>query len=187
MSFIIYVATNTENGKRYIGMTGDTLRRRIASHFSVSGKNPKTALHRAIKKYGRSSFVFEHVASCRSREAAQTTEIAMIKQERTRAPHGYNMTPGGDYYEVTHSPDVREKIAASKRAYWASMPPEQRAGFGEKISQSRLGVRQPNSKGGTPLKGLKRPPEFGKKVSDGLRQHFTSRRDNMVDKTATLL
>ena len=183
-TFIVYIATNITNGKRYVGMTSMALNRRIASHFSQSFRGSKTALHRAIRKYGREVFDFVHVATCRNREDAQHTEIAVIKQEGTRTPAGYNMTPGGDWYHVRMSEETKARMSKARQAYWASISPEKRAAFGAKISAARTGKKQPNSKGGTPLKGIKRSAEFCSKVSAGLKRHFST--DNTVDKSATL-
>ena len=189
MSFIVYIATNIINGKRYVGITSMPLRRRINSHFSASSRGSKTALHRAIHKHGRDSFIFEHVASCRSREDMQATEITLIAQENTTAPTGYNMTPGGDWYHVSMPPEARKRISEAKRQYWASRTPDQRRAFAEKISAARTGVKQPNSRGGTPLKGIKRSDEFRAKLSASLKKHHAQRkqRDNKVDNPAPML
>ena len=53
---IVYIATNRENGKQYIGYTSRTLSQRIREHKSHT-KN--SIFHSALRKYGIEMFQFE--------------------------------------------------------------------------------------------------------------------------------
>ena len=51
----IYRATNTVNGKMYIGKTKNTLEERRVGHLTASNKR-KSVFQKALKKYGKDSF-----------------------------------------------------------------------------------------------------------------------------------
>lgn len=82
------------NGKRYIGQTWDEQKRRW-DHRSVSGKD--SLFHRAIRKYGKDEFIYEILHSgIGSQEELSRLECAEIAKFNTIAPHGYNLTTGGE-------------------------------------------------------------------------------------------
>ena len=88
----IYVITNTENGKKYVGITKD-LNARWKDH---KRNREASALQRAVKKYGIDVFDFTHIANAFSWEMACDLEKMLIKEYNSRAPNGYNLTDGGD-------------------------------------------------------------------------------------------
>lgn len=90
---IIYMYTSP-SGKRYVGQTWDEQKRRW-EHRSVSGK--KSVFHEAIKKYGKNSFVYEILHSnIKTQEELNRLESETIARFNTIAPHGYNLTTGGE-------------------------------------------------------------------------------------------
>jgi group I intron endonuclease len=98
---IIYMITNTVNGKRYVGMTCMPLVRRWRGHKDLArpGSKSRTAISNAIRKYGKGTFKIEHIASLLphlTRKDLEETERQVIAQEGTFGHGGYNMTPGGD-------------------------------------------------------------------------------------------
>ena len=96
---IVYQITNLVNGKRYIGMTCQSLAQRWMEHRNTAQKGSRTALHSAIRKYGADSFVASILVSLPAeseRAALCDAEKLMIQREGTLAPVGYNLTPGGD-------------------------------------------------------------------------------------------
>ncbi len=95
--FIIYKVINNENGKIYIGQTTKRLCDRRHDHiYSAFVKNAKTALHCALRKYGKGSFKFEKLCNCASREEMIRKEIETINLMSSRSPNGYNLTAGGE-------------------------------------------------------------------------------------------
>jgi group I intron endonuclease len=58
---IIYKIVNKVNGDFYIGKTTKPKEERLQKHFYNSSYNSQTHLHRAIRKYGYSSFIIEEV------------------------------------------------------------------------------------------------------------------------------
>lgn len=92
---IIY-KLNFPSGKSYIGLTVQTLKNRLRAHrgWASSGKNG--ALHSAMRKYGLRSMEVEILANENDFEKLKLLEIRYIKEYRTKVPHGYNLTDGGD-------------------------------------------------------------------------------------------
>ena len=53
---IVYLLTNLENGKHYVGKTKGTLDKRWYKHVHEAKKGCSFALHGAIRKYGSNTF-----------------------------------------------------------------------------------------------------------------------------------
>jgi group I intron endonuclease len=90
---IIYLITNTINGKRYIGQTNQNLSARWWSH---KNRENCSALHSAILKYGKENFTVETLFNVPTRELANEFEKEYIIRYCTLVPNGYNIQPGGD-------------------------------------------------------------------------------------------
>jgi len=93
MSIAIYTITNKNNNKQYVGISSN-LNVRWNAHLKTDGFCP--ALHSAIKKHGKDSFIFTHFANAFTWENACFLESHLIKELNTKAPNGYNLTYGGD-------------------------------------------------------------------------------------------
>ena len=93
---IIYKATNSINGKVYVGQTKILLRDRIVAHLSQARCNAGHYFHAAIRKYGQDAFAFEAIDSAVDAADLNAKEIHWITALDCRAPNGYNMSPGGD-------------------------------------------------------------------------------------------
>ena len=97
MKFIIYRFTNKVNNKQYIGMTTQTLKRRVYLHWWVASNNPKCHFHRALIMYGKDNWdvdvLFEGTAV--SPEEIKEKERLFIAEHNTYQA-GYNSTMGGD-------------------------------------------------------------------------------------------
>lgn len=93
---IVYCATNTANGKAYVGATKQALARRISEHKSRAGKQNR-AFSNALAKYGADRFHWEVLAHCADAEAMQAAETFFIRHLNTLADggNGYNRTAGG--------------------------------------------------------------------------------------------
>jgi len=107
----LYVVTNRVNGKQYVGITNDVIRRK---RFHFSGHGSKL-LHHAIKKYGRHNFDFNtwyEGDEC----FIKMMECSIIVALGTRAPHGYNLTWGGDGTRGLRLTDeTRKKLSAAHK------------------------------------------------------------------------
>src|SRR5882672_6793324 len=91
--FVLYQAINAVNGKRYIGITGAGLGKRVVRHFKTARFFKKgSAIGAAIRKYGQRNITFSPLAVCPDWDYAKKLEVAAIA---AYAPE-YNLTKGGD-------------------------------------------------------------------------------------------
>lgn len=101
------------NGKCYIGQTLD-FKRRMTEHWR-GGKSPKYAIHHAIKKYGWVNIKKEQLISDVPEEDLDHLEQAYIEVENTVAPHGYNLSTGGE--RPSYSKASRRNMSDSKKKH----------------------------------------------------------------------
>lgn len=112
----IYCATNKNNNKKYIGMTGKSIDERIKEHLYESRTNTGRYFHRSLKKYGFDNFKWEILDETEIKDIAFEIEKRLIIELNTKAPNGYNLTDGGDGligFEVTE--EHKNKISQSIR------------------------------------------------------------------------
>ena len=102
--YTIYVATNTVNGKRYVGFDSSWPRRK-QSHkneaYNSSCHTYNTAFHCAIRKYGWDAFKWDVVYQSKDKDATLLDmERHFITEFHTHVgfsnSKGYNMTLGGE-------------------------------------------------------------------------------------------
>lgn len=119
----VYVVTCSRNGKRYVGITSWTMRRRFMQHISAADDErfAHRPLHRAIKLYGRDAFTSEWVASCLTAKDACATESLMVEHYNSRSPNGYNLTGGGEGLTDLCA-ESRASIGAKNRQHLLGRP-----------------------------------------------------------------
>ena len=141
---VIYRITNKINGKPYVGQTRKKLSRRISQHKSRS-KKAKSGVDAAIKKYGWENFTVEVIEVCPVKQLNEREKF-WIKELGTRAPHGYNLTDGGDT-NIIMSQESRARMSVAKKG-----KPSNRKGkpltqeHKDKISATKKGT-PPHNKG----------------------------------------
>ena len=93
----IYALENTVNGKIYIGQSID-IDKRIKEHFyKANNKNDisyNSAIHAAIRKYGKESFNCFVVEQC-GLDELDNKEKYYINYYNSTTPNGYNILSGG--------------------------------------------------------------------------------------------
>ena len=93
--YLVYKATNKNNGKIYIGMTGRGLRARVRSHILAS-KASNLRFHQAIRKHGIEAFAFEVLFESKDCSEVRREEARLIAEmDATSFSKGYNSRPGG--------------------------------------------------------------------------------------------
>src|SRR5665213_2267447 len=118
---IIYLVTNTVNGKQYVGQTVQLLKERLASHLLDANRGSAYLLHRAIRKYGYSSFTVEEIDVAQSRKELNAKETFNVLLYNTLAPNGYNLTLGGAGISgLKHSIETKRKMSEAQRGQWLS-------------------------------------------------------------------
>ena len=122
MPYLIYKATNTKNGKIYIGLTGRTLAKRRDGHkCDASARLYNLPFHNALRKYGFESFAWDTLESeIPDRVSAQAKEKEFIKSYKSQDNSiGYNVTSGGDGLDPSDIKTI-EKIRKSVDDYYKS-------------------------------------------------------------------
>lgn len=140
----VYLATNSVNGMVYIGKTTN-LHRRMTEHKGHAKKDGGN-FHAAIIEYGFNVFSFEVLEYCEPDEA-DDREIFYIAKYRSELgdENVYNVTKGGVGGQ-TH--DISGKNNPQYGRKWTDAEKQR--------------VREK-------LIGRKKPPDFGKKVSERLK------------------
>lgn len=87
----IYIITNKEDGKQYVGQSVDCFER-WKQH--ATPKKGSHGIKGAIMKHGIHQFIFEILEEC-ERESLNKREIFYIKEKESLSPLGYNLTHGG--------------------------------------------------------------------------------------------
>lgn len=98
----IYIIKNDINNKVYIGQSIN-IHKRIQEHFwkSECSKDVSynSALHLAIRKYGKEHFYYEILEEC-DVSLLDEREREYIKQYNSISPNGYNILSGGQQYRT---------------------------------------------------------------------------------------
>ena len=106
MTGIIYIATNKENGKRYVGQTIN-FTKRLNGHKNNKHNN---YFDNAIKKYGLDGFDILKIRY--DFEYLDFWEAHWIEHLNTLHPNGYNLMTGGA--APKHSEETKKKISEAK-------------------------------------------------------------------------
>ena len=111
---IIYKAINQVNGKIYIGQTQGSFKKRIKGHFDHSKYNKYvSSFHNALIKYGEDNFVWQILNKCHDIDTLNKLEQYYIEyNDSINQDVGYNLTYGGNNYEMTEN----HKRKLSKKA-----------------------------------------------------------------------
>lgn len=97
MMAIIYMLTNTIDGKRYVGQTVKTLEQRWQGHVSAAKRDRcKMYVVNAIREHGAAAFERNVLEECDT-HMLNERELYWIDKLKTHVTHGgYNLTLGGD-------------------------------------------------------------------------------------------
>ncbi len=107
--------TNLVNGKKYVGCTKGSVRRRWRQHRSAAKKGSPFAVHAAIRKYGAENFKVEVLETVGGVYAdLLAAEMRHIASHHCTSPLGYNLTEGGEGADYL-VPGVREKHSEAMR------------------------------------------------------------------------
>lgn len=129
----VYEHVNKSNGKKYVGITSQTLKNRFGKNGSGYLQCPK--FYNAIKKYGWDGFDHNIIKENITEDEAKKLEIKIIKDLNLQDDkYGYNMSSGGDGVSgVQCTEETKEKL---RQAYY-NMSPESK----QKLLTSRIGIK----------------------------------------------
>jgi group I intron endonuclease len=182
---LIYLITNTINGKQYIGQTLCTPEKRWREHvYNASGNKQRSAypLYHAIRKYGAAAFCISTLDAAQSQEELNQKEIEYIEAYQTLSREfGYNRHEGGNK-PPSHTPESRAKAAKSNTGQKRTEETKQRMSHAQKGKPKKRGYRHSEEsirrmsesqkercrlRGGSRL-GLKSSPEHCQRISAAL-------------------
>lgn len=146
-TFVIYMATNTVNGNRYIGATSRGVEVRRHQHYLDARRHRKGCriFNAAIRKHGEDSFEWKVIATVETREELMKEEIRLIAENKPE----YNITRGG--HGVVGAPRTPEWLANMSKGlmgrvgprYWLGKHHSQKTK--DKVSHSKKGQRPEKS------------------------------------------
>lgn len=94
---VLYLITNTANGKQYVGQTTAPLRnywlRRLAD--ARSGQHRNMPIYNAIRKHGEDVFQCDCIFAAFDKAALDAAEDRLITETDSMVPRGYNCRGGG--------------------------------------------------------------------------------------------
>ncbi|MCK9154728.1 MAG: NUMOD3 domain-containing DNA-binding protein [Paludibacteraceae bacterium] len=163
MKWIVYVATNKINGKKYVGQTKVGIEKRKASHLAGSLYGDPYAFANAIRKYGINSFFWEIlVEDIGTQEELDRIEIEKIKELKTLVPFGYNISMGGGGGDTFENNPRKEEIREHLRII----------NTGKKLSQETKLKMSISRKGNKNSLGTKRSEETKRKTSETMKKRW---------------
>jgi GIY-YIG catalytic domain/NUMOD3 motif len=114
MKGIIYLVTNIDNGKIYVGKSTQRLKKRISNHYQNS-KISNSHFYNALKKYPKENFNWEILEEIEienkillNEKLNKLEKLYIERFNSTNRDVGYNMTTGGEGCFLME--DVKEKI-----------------------------------------------------------------------------
>lgn len=108
--YVVYLHTLKSDGRKYVGITCQKPEKRWKNG---GGYQTNEYFWRAIQKYGWDNFKHEILFENLSSDQACLKEQALIKLfNTTDYKFGFNLTTGGEHYEVTD--DVKQKISEAE-------------------------------------------------------------------------
>ena len=168
MKISIYCVTNTENNKKYIGITKNDIQQRLREHITQS-RYSDYKFHQAIRKHGSDIFEIVEIDSAESKDEALELESKYIKEFDT-FNSGYNMNEGGVGL-VYHTDESKQKM--SENNYWKgkSRSKELNPMFGKTHSEESKRLMSEKKKGlysgeNHPMYGKHHSEESKKKISE---------------------
>jgi group I intron endonuclease len=116
--FSIYLVTNKENGKVYVGQTCQPIKRRWIGHVSHANNSKRDGyLYRSMRKNGINAFEVNELTKVDSKEQANVFEkIWIVSLQANQRDFGYNMTLGGEGTPgLQVSDESREKMSVFRK------------------------------------------------------------------------
>ena len=176
-NWCVYMHTNRENGKKYIGITSQkpTYRWNNGEGYKL---NPH--FYNAIKHYGWDSFAHDILFTGLTQDEAENLEVELIFKYKTQDPNiGYNHADGGRVNKGWHmSEESKRKISKAEKGHAVSAHTVERIRESQIGNKHWLGKHHSNktkqklsalrSGSGNGMYGKKHPEEVKEKISEAM-------------------
>jgi group I intron endonuclease len=108
----VYEIVNQITGRRYIGMTKNTLVIRMRQHKSAAKRGLKSPLYDAIRSYGVDNFVINLLHTFDTQQECNEGEIRLISENSNL----YNLALGGEGgFNITNIEEWRDKLKVARK------------------------------------------------------------------------
>lgn len=174
MSWTVYCHTHIESGRRYVGLTSQTMEKRWKNHVHLakSSKNGRWHFPNAIRKYGKDAFSHEILGTFNSLEEANAEEERLIEEWGLRNPdRGFNLAKGGEHKphpikkNPWDNPEYRNKATLAAKTRWDDPQYRVKAITANKLAWKNLDRR---AKASAISKEVHSRPEVKAKISQKL-------------------
>lgn len=147
---VIYKATNTKNGKAYIGFSSN-FQSRLTAHKNKAARGDCQYLHNAINKWGWDAFEWQVLYESKDSEhCLRVMEPKLIEEHNTFWENGgYNLTKGGEGTLGSKRSEESKKLISEKA--------KQR-----KLTPERLAILRENAQ---KMRGVPRPKDICERIS----------------------
>jgi group I intron endonuclease len=164
--YCVYCHINKENGKKYVGITCNNVKRRWANGY---GYAHCTLFFRAIKKYGWDGFLHEILESGLSKDEAQVKERMYISIYKSNNPKfGYNLTSGGEEGKEI-SAEARERLIQSHIGIKPTRETLEKRSKSLKMSWASESVKERHRRA---MKVLANDESYKEKISKAARKNW---------------
>lgn len=157
---IVYLVTNINTKKRYVGITSLTLHQRRYYHYHAAKYNSQLLFHRALRKYKPEDWLWEIKLITQNDAEAKDCEKMLIEKYQTHYINGYNMTLGGDgLLGYKHTEETKLKISKANMGNKYSLGHKHTQETRLKMGQSQIGrkhSKETKIKMSKSMTGLKR-------------------------------
>lgn len=164
--YCVYIHTNKENNKKYVGITRNSVKRRWANG---TGYANCTLFYRAIQKYGWDNFEHQVVTTGLSENEAIAEERRLISNFKSNQPEfGYNLTSGGETNKEI-SEETKERLSLSHIGIKPSDETVKKRAASISNAWKNENTRQKHKKASEELANN---PEYIKKLSQASRANW---------------
>ena len=188
----VYLITNTVNGKRYVGLTAQSIAQRWKQHITHSQRKTELSrpICRAIRKHGKGAFSIEPIFSALDREALIEAEKHFI---HILVPE-YNASSGGEtnfslenaayrarlsekLKAVTRTPEARRAASERTKKHFINNP-EARKRACEELKKFRANNPDFSAMGGKARKGVPHTEEHKSAISVANKKRCAERSES---------